>query len=226
MRISYYIIVTAASTMSQFTTPVFHSEGASTITSMASPGSMPTAPGAVYTPADTLDSWLCATKNYSDYLQPPMPTGHLLDIYYDHSDKIYEECEAKLPKPFTSFPACPSVAKASWCALSTAVPSSDLAIFQSYGSIVSSWWSSHSSKLVDLVDDCPNSWNYAKKDLPGNEIWLNATIALAECFAGDQPVKPVESTFKAPKTSISSSASRLPRAEAVSWGLAAAAMMF
>jgi hypothetical protein len=47
-----------------------------------------------------------------------MPTGHLLDVYYDHSDAIYKECEDKLPKPFTTFPACQSIAKASWCAVS------------------------------------------------------------------------------------------------------------
>lgn len=47
-----------------------------------------------------------------------MPTGHLLEVYYDHADKIYEECEATISKPFTTYPACPSVAKASWCAVS------------------------------------------------------------------------------------------------------------
>jgi hypothetical protein len=73
---------------------------------------------AVYTPETTIDSWECATKKYSEYLQPPMPTGSFLEVYYNHSDAIYKECEEKLPKPLTTFPACPSVAKASWCAVS------------------------------------------------------------------------------------------------------------
>lgn len=88
-------------------------------TSSPRPASLPTTSIAIYTPpVANVDSWLCATKNFSDYLNPPMPTGRLLDDYYDHSDAIYKECEDKLPKPFTTFPACPSVAKASWCAVS------------------------------------------------------------------------------------------------------------
>jgi hypothetical protein len=92
-------------------------------TSTLRPASLPTTSIAIYTPRETpIDSWLCATKNFSDYLSPPMPTGNILDIYYNHSDKIYKECEDKLPKPFTTFPACPSVAKASWCAVSDVEP--------------------------------------------------------------------------------------------------------
>ncbi|KAF1968897.1 hypothetical protein BU23DRAFT_654992 [Bimuria novae-zelandiae CBS 107.79] len=113
----FFIIATAAA---QFTTSI-QGTGKATVTPVSAstpePASVPTTSIAVYTPpVATIDSWLCATKNFSDYLTPPMPTGHLLDIYYDHSDAIYKECEDKIPKPFTTFPACPSVAKASWCA--------------------------------------------------------------------------------------------------------------
>jgi hypothetical protein len=73
---------------------------------------------AVYTPDTTMDSWECATRNYSDYLQPPMPTGDLLEVYINHAHDIYEECEKDLRPPFTTYPACPSMAKASWCAVS------------------------------------------------------------------------------------------------------------
>jgi hypothetical protein len=88
----------------------------STITSGASPLPIVTASVPSHTPKP--DGWDCVTYNISDYLEPPLPTGHLLNIYYNHSDKIYQECEDKLPKPFTSFPACSSIEAASWCAVS------------------------------------------------------------------------------------------------------------
>ncbi len=119
MRGQLFLLTVIATAAAQFTTSV-QETGPVTITyasaSTARPAIIPTTSIAVYTPpATTIDPWQCATKNISDYLKPPMPTGHLLDIYYDHSDAIYKECEDKLPKPFTTFPACPSVAKVSWC---------------------------------------------------------------------------------------------------------------
>jgi|SRR5690242_1283886 len=117
MQTAIIFLVAAATAAGQLTTSVQKSDSVS-ITSTAAPGSAPTNSFAVYTPDTTIDSWTCATKNISDYLKPPMPTAHMLDVFYDHSDKIYAECEANIPKPFTTYPACPSVAKASWCAVS------------------------------------------------------------------------------------------------------------
>jgi hypothetical protein len=117
MQTAFFFLVAAATAVAQLKTSVQKSSSI-IVTSTARPGSAPTNSVAVYTPDNTIDSWICATKNTSDYLKPPMPTAHMLDVFYDHSDKIYAECEADLPKPFTSFPACPSVAKASWCAVS------------------------------------------------------------------------------------------------------------
>lgn len=113
MRDQAYLLFLAAAVtaVAQLTSSV----GVSTISTSASPASIATESMASHTPEP--DSWDCITYNMSDYLHPPMPTGRLLDIYYDHSDKIYQECEDKLPKPFTSFPACASMATASWCAV-------------------------------------------------------------------------------------------------------------
>jgi hypothetical protein len=109
---SYYLVLAAAATaVAQLTSSV----RLSTIVTSASPASIATDSVASHTPEP--DTWDCVTYNMSDYLQPPMPTGRLLDIYYDHSDKMYQECEDKLPKPFTSYPACTSMATASWCAV-------------------------------------------------------------------------------------------------------------
>jgi hypothetical protein len=120
MRIQFLFATFSATAIAQFTTSVQGSltaTGTLTSSTTARPASIATTSIAVYTPETSIDSWVCATKNYSEYLQPPMPTGELLDVYYDHSDAIYKECEEKLPKPLTTFPACPSVAKASWCAV-------------------------------------------------------------------------------------------------------------
>jgi hypothetical protein len=80
--------------------------------STARPANTPT------TPTATDDPWTCATKDYSDYLQPPKPTGHLLDVYYDHGDAIFKKCEESFPGPLTEIPVCPSLTAASWCAVS------------------------------------------------------------------------------------------------------------
>ncbi|KAH7092265.1 hypothetical protein FB567DRAFT_545440 [Paraphoma chrysanthemicola] len=178
--------------------------GKATVTSAPKPSI------AVYTPTTTADSWECATKNFTDYLSPPMPTGNLLDIYYSHSDKIYKECEDKLPKPFTEFPACKSMAKASWCevsvTISTAVPSSGLAEFRSYTSVASSWWTAHSSMLADIRDECPNTWEDAKMDVPGGEIWLNATSAFANCGGEEKPAANAQAAAASASASASGSA--------------------
>lgn len=90
---------------------------ASNIISTAQPASTASVPIAIWTPHDIGDSWQCATKNITNYLKPPMPTGILLDAYHKHADSIYEECEKTISQPFTAYPPCPSVAKASWCAV-------------------------------------------------------------------------------------------------------------
>lgn len=112
MRIKVFCLFVVANTaLAQVTSSV----KVSTVVTGASPAPVMTMSIATHTPKP--DGWDCVTYNISDYLEPPMPTGPLLDIYYDHSDKIYQECEDKLPKPFTSFPACTSMAAASWCAV-------------------------------------------------------------------------------------------------------------
>lgn len=116
MHFLLLLLATIPIATAQFTTPM---EGTKGIIVTSVSVSIPEPSIAVYTPsATTIESWLCATKNLSDYLKPPMPTGELLEIYYDYSDTVNKECEDKIPKPFTTFPACPSIAKARWCAVS------------------------------------------------------------------------------------------------------------
>ncbi|KAH4803042.1 hypothetical protein HBH61_179510 [Parastagonospora nodorum] len=172
-----------------------------------------------------------AQPRTSPYLKPPMPTGQLLNTYYEHSDKIYEECE---DKPST---ACPSVAKESWCALSTAVPSSDVAEFRSYTSVASSWWAAHSSALADLKEECPDTWESAKMDVPSGEVWLDATEAFADCEgegkaeSGKDAKEEVKSEVSVPASastsaSVTDSASPKAKIDIGSKGLVVAVLMF
>ncbi|KAH7068310.1 hypothetical protein BKA63DRAFT_521531 [Paraphoma chrysanthemicola] len=220
MRTHLVLLAAVTITAAQFTTSI-EAIGKATVTSAPRPSI------AVYTPTTTVDSWQCVTKNFTDYLNPPIRTGNLLDIYYNHSDKIYKECEDKLPKPFTEFPACKSMARASWCAISTAIPSSGLAEFRSYTSVASSWWAAHSSMLPDLQDECPNTWESAKMGIPGGEIWLNATSALANCGGEENPAANAQAAAASASASApaTGSASSLVRIDAVSAVLAIAAML-
>jgi hypothetical protein len=64
--------------------------------------------------------------------------------------------------------------------------------------------------LSDLQETCPNTWANAKKEVLGGEIWLNATIAIAECFDGDNSVVASAESSKSPVVATSS-ASRVAR---------------
>jgi hypothetical protein len=221
IQIIHFIFTTAV--VAQSITPIQASSGTTTTASTA----RPVTSIAIYTPATTADSWQCATKNVSDYLTPPMPTGQLLDTYYEHSDKIYEECE---DKPLT---ACPSVTKERWCALSTAVPSSDIAEFRAYTRVASSWWAAHSSALADLREECPDTWESAKMGVPSGEVWLDATEAFADCGgegkaeSGKDAKEEVKSEVSVPASaSVTVSASPKAKIDVGSKGLVVAVLMF
>lgn len=115
--VTFSLATNAVAQFASVTIPTTRQFVASNIVSTARPASTASVPVAIWTPHDTGDSWQCATKNITNYLKPPMPTGILLDAYYEHADNVYEDCEKSIPQPFTSYPACPSVAKESWCAV-------------------------------------------------------------------------------------------------------------
>jgi hypothetical protein len=109
--------------------------------------------------------------------------------------------------------------------ISTAVPSSDVADFRSYTNSASSWWAAHSSMLADFQEQCPDTWGNAKMDTPGGEIWLNATIALAECSEQKAPAahpQPASVSISAPATGDASTKIKM---DIVSAGLAVAMLM-
>lgn len=113
-----------------------------------------------------------------------------------------------------------------------------MAEFRAYTSTASSWWAARSSALPDILDECPNTWKDLQWDIPGGEIWLNATIALADCEAaeksdpnaqlssGSQSVAAAQSTTASPSAPAKDSASATKKIDAVSAGLAVGAMLF
>lgn len=58
--------------------------------------------------------------------------------------------------------------------------------------------------LAELQEECPDTWEETKMNIPGGEIWLNATIAIAGCNAEED---------KAVNSPTSSSTSSQPATE-------------
>lgn len=56
--------------------------------------------------------------------------------------------------------------------------------------------------VSELRTECPNSWKETALDLPGSEIWLNATIAYAECNVKENAL---QSAIPTPSPASSSS---------------------
>lgn len=69
--------------------------------------------------------------------------------------------------------------------LTTAAPSSALTFYSAYGFFISSWWAAHSTEVPEAKEECLNTWEDAKWEVITGKYWLNATIALAECFRGN-----------------------------------------
>jgi hypothetical protein len=79
--------------------------------------------------------------------------------------------------------------------------------------------------LADLQVDCPNTWESSKMDIPGGEIWLNATSALANCAGEEEPAADSRAAAALPSTIVKGSASSVARIDAVSAGIAVGAML-
>jgi hypothetical protein len=129
------------------------------------------------------DPWQCATNNYSANINVPKPSGSLLTALASYGSALRTPCV----NAGTSLLDCPFPAQESWCAFTTAAPTDVLPAYEAYGSVVASWWSSHSSVVESLARSCPTYWAKALLDYPGNELWLNNTIAFAECYNEAHP---------------------------------------
>ena len=175
------------------------------------------------------------------YFDVPKPTGSLLTALMSYGNNLIKTCTAT----GTDVLACPFPDRSRWCAFTTAAPTPVLPAYSTYGSVVSSWLSVHSSKAVSLAQQCPNGWYNAMMDTPGGQAWLNETMVFAECYdlahagSGSQMTAAVAPTAasraratstgpKATGTTVSNRApNRVQRTEgwvAVGTRLAAAAM--
>jgi hypothetical protein len=79
--------------------------------------------------------------------------------------------------------------------------------------------------LSNLKEECPNTWENAKMDIPGGEIWLNATIALAECSDEKAPAADAQAAPVSASVPVTGNASLKPKIDVVSAGLAVAMLM-
>jgi hypothetical protein len=79
--------------------------------------------------------------------------------------------------------------------------------------------------LADLQDECPNTWKSTKMDIPGGEIWLNATIAFADCVGEGKPAANAQAAAASSSAPAEGSASSATKIDVVSAGLAVGAML-
>ena len=135
----------------------------------------------------TRDEWQCYTENIDQYFKGPNPTGDLEEALLDYADVLNADCTITVPETGTVLPTCPFPGKEKWCAFPTAAPSSIIPAWSTFGSAVSSWWAAHSSGASSLARYCPNRWRQIMTETPYGELWLNDTIAWAECYADAQP---------------------------------------
>jgi len=134
-------------------------------------------------PTTTRDPWYCATESIAQYFDMPKPTGALLDELLIYGDKLIEDCTLTITPSATVVPTCPFPERTSWCAFTTAAPQEVLPAYSSYASVASSWWAAHSSRAVEVVQSCPNTWISEMREALYGEVWLNNTIAFAGCYA-------------------------------------------
>jgi hypothetical protein len=148
----------------------------------------------------TSDPWQCATENISQYLDVPKPTGSLLTALQSYGDKLIEPCIATATGP--GLPSCPLPSKSLCCGFATAAPSALLPAYSSYGSVASSWWASKSSAAASVSQYCPVGWSNVMPLL--GEVWLNDTIAFAECYSEVQGLTTEAHTTEALSTTQTS----------------------
>ncbi|CZT18769.1 uncharacterized protein RCC_04613 [Ramularia collo-cygni] len=122
------------------------------------------------------DNWRCATKDIVGYFEPPYPTGALYSARLSYGDEIQ-------PCTYTGGALCPFPEKSLWCGFSTAIPSTLLDQYESYGSTAASWWGARSSAAVSIAEECPQSWWLARDRVSFGATKLNLTIIEAECYA-------------------------------------------
>jgi hypothetical protein len=150
--------------------------------------SMPLAPMPITTRAapsigsTTRDSWECYTENIEQYFQGPDPSGALNKALFDYGDILNADCTITIPSTGLVLPTCPFPGREKWCEFSTAAPSSVMPAWSTFGSAVASWWAANSESVSSLAEYCPNRWKSEMAATPYGELWLNNTIAWAECY--------------------------------------------
>ena len=153
-------------------------------------------------PTITRDPWYCATENIAQYFDVPKPTGALLDELLIYGDKLIEDCTLTITPSATVVPTCPFPEWTSWCGFTTAAPREVLPAYSSHGSVASSWWAAHSSRAVEVVQRCPNTWIREMREALWGEVWLNDTIAFAACYAEEHEIDKPSTTTQSKSGSL------------------------
>ncbi|KAL5353708.1 hypothetical protein ACLOAV_001748 [Pseudogymnoascus australis] len=117
-------------------------------------------------------------------LDVPKPTGSLADEIRSYGWKLYKSCiTATATVTATNVGRCPSYAQSDWCGFTTAAPTGVLPAYSTYVSQAYSWWMEHSSALVYMRDNCPNTWEHGRWRDGDGERWIQDTFAIAACYS-------------------------------------------
>ncbi|KAI1772846.1 hypothetical protein F4818DRAFT_126412 [Hypoxylon cercidicola] len=168
-------------------------------------------PRAEPTSTQAPDPWQCVTENITQYFNVPKPTGTLLDALLSYGDELIEPCLSTATG--LDILSCTVSETSAWCGFTTAAPSLVLSDYSSYGSAAASFWQAKSQTISVIASDCPVGWSK-----PGfsEHVWLNQTIAHAECYIAAHPANTttVSSTASSPTSTPNGMVGRTQGAEA------------
>lgn len=144
-----------------------------------------TVPAAITRAPRAVDPEGCPTELLTqEGLDVPKPTGSLADEIQSYGWKLFKSCiTATATVTATNADRCPSYAQSDWCGFTTAAPTGVLPAYSTYASRAYSWWMEHSSALVYMRDNCPNTWENGRWRDGDGERWIEDTFAVAACYA-------------------------------------------
>jgi hypothetical protein len=123
------------------------------------------------------DPWTCATKNLTQYLAVPTPSGALLTALLSYGSVLKASCTSS-QKYF-----CPQPSPSEWCSFSGAVSSDVLREYTAYSNAAKEGWSSTKGAVQSVSKECQETWRKAR-GWPRGE-WLDLAVIFAECAGAD-----------------------------------------
>ncbi|KFX93487.1 hypothetical protein O988_06802 [Pseudogymnoascus sp. VKM F-3808] len=120
----------------------------------------------------------------------PKPTGDLSMELNSYGWKLFKSCITEVATNTATITAttpdlgrCPDVDLADWCAFTDAAPASVLPAYSAYASQAYTWWEDNAQDLINMRDNCPNTFKNGKWRDGDGERLVDDTFAIAHCYA-------------------------------------------